>query len=342
MRDLIVLSINENSQIAEARRLVSGLARGLGFNEVEIGKVSIIVAELGTNLVKHAKGGGHLIIRSLQWDHLNGFEILSLDKGPGIGNISKALQDGYSTSGSLGTGLGAIRRLSPLFDIHSLPGLGTAVMVRVWSGPLPRNFSSRNLEIGAINLPKPSEEVCGDTWAMEQTQDRSLVFIADGLGHGIDAAQSAHEAVNIFLKNRLLRPSEIMELIHNGLKHTRGAAVAIAEISVNHDVVRFAGVGNISGAIVTPSGMRHLVSHNGTVGGEVRKIEEFTYPWSGRNQQELPILVMHSDGLATRWDLNSYAGLCRRHPSLIAGVLYRDYCRGNDDVTIVVAKPRGG
>jgi hypothetical protein len=76
-----------------------------------------------------------------------------------------------------------------------------------------------------------------------------------------------------------------------------------------------------------------MVSYNGTVGHEVRKIQEFTYQWP---QQGL--LVMHSDGLKTQWRLDRYPGLMHKHPSLIAGVLYRDFNRGRDDVTVLVAR----
>jgi hypothetical protein len=76
-----------------------------------------------------------------------------------------------------------------------------------------------------------------------------------------------------------------------------------------------------------------MVSHNGTAGLEARKIQEFTYPW-----QDNAILIMHSDGLATKWKLEGYPNLINKHPSLIAGVLYRDFKRGTDDVTVVVVK----
>ena len=75
-----------------------------------------------------------------------------------------------------------------------------------------------------------------------------------------------------------------------------------------------------------------MVSYNGTVGHEVRKIREFTYLWPKGG-----LLVMHSDGLGTQWRLDRYPGLIARHPSLIAGVLYRDFNRGRDDVTVLVA-----
>jgi len=173
--------------------------------------------------------------------------------------------------------------------------------------------------------------------AVDQCPGRSLILLADGLGHGILAAEAAVEAVKTFQNNTSLAPAQVVAAIHAALRSTRGAAVAVAEVDAAQQVVRFAGVGNIAGLILSADGCRHLVSHNGTAGHEVRKIQEFTYPWPARGGGRQPLLILHSDGLTSRWDLDRYPGLAQRHPSLIAGVLYRDFYRGRDDVTVVVA-----
>jgi len=332
LSDTIVLPVTESSQVGEARRLATGLAQGLGFNETEAGKVAILVSEAARNLAKHATGG-ELLLRALERDGVTGIEVLALDRGPGMANVAECLRDGYSTTGGPGTGLGAIARLSTLFDIHSLPEVGTALLARLWSRPLPRGLQSHPLEIGAVCLPKPGEEVGGDGWAVDQRPGRGLILVADGLGHGSDAARASGEAATIFQKNPHLAPAAMIEAVHTALRHTRGAAVAVAEVDVLHRVVRFAGVGNIAGVILSSGGSRHTVSHYGTVGHEVRKIQEFTYPWP-----EGALLVIHSDGLASHWSLDPYPGLANRHPSLMAGVLYRDYSRRRDDVTVVAAR----
>ena len=76
-----------------------------------------------------------------------------------------------------------------------------------------------------------------------------------------------------------------------------------------------------------------MVSLNGTAGVEMRKITEFSYPWP-----ENALLVLHSDGMVSHWNIDQYPGLYQRHPTVIASVLYRDHDRGRDDVTVVVAK----
>ncbi|HMB03511.1 MAG TPA: SpoIIE family protein phosphatase [Isosphaeraceae bacterium] len=160
-------------------------------------------------------------------------------------------------------------------------------------------------------------------------------MVADGLGHGARAAEAAQAAVRIFHDRAAAGPAAVLQAAHLGLRNTRGAALAIAEIDRAAGAVRFAGIGNIAATILGPDGERgtNLVSHNGTVGHEMRKVQEFVSPWP-----EGSLLVMHSDGLGTHWRLGRYPGLVARHPSLIAGVLYRDFKRGRDDVTVLVAR----
>jgi anti-sigma regulatory factor (Ser/Thr protein kinase) len=332
-------SISEASQVSEARRLTGQLAWKLGFNETERGKVAIVVTEAATNLLKHA-GEGRLLVQALDQAVL---EILALDQGPGIANLADSLRDGYSTAGSPGTGLGAIRRLSSFFDIYSSPGKGTALLVRmqadkgeqIASAANPageQQGSTRPLEVGAICLPKPGQDESGDNWAVARQAGRSLVLVVDGLGHGPEAASAAREAVKVFQANLMLSPAAIIEITHAALRSTRGAALAVVELNSNQSI-KFSGIGNIAGMVFSGEQRHHFPSHNGIVGHQLSKIQEFIYPWTGKI-----LLILHSDGLGTRWNLDAYPGLNERHPSLIAGVLYRDFQRGYDDVTVVVAK----
>jgi anti-sigma regulatory factor (Ser/Thr protein kinase) len=345
MTNQLHFTIVEASQVAEARRAITALARSLGFNETELGKVAIVVTEAATNLVKHT-AGGQLLVRSLNRAGMLGLELLVLDQGPGLANVSRALADGYSTAGSPGTGLGALARLSAVFDIHSLPAKGTGLLVQLFKqngqpGPGPGtpvagNRASLPLEIGAVCLPKPGLEVCGDNWEVIQGRSTCLIMVADGLGHGPEAATASRTAVETLSENQTLRnPRAVIETAHAALHHTRGAALAVAELDLSQSMVRFAGIGNITGMILTTGPTRHLASYNGIVGHQVRKIQEFSYPWFVD-----ALLVLYSDGLTTHWDLNAYPGLLSRHPSLIAGVLYRDFNRGNDDVSVVVVKQK--
>jgi hypothetical protein len=95
----------------------------------------------------------------------------------------------------------------------------------------------------------------------------------------------------------------------------------------------FAGVGNISCRVESFGERRQLVSHSGTLGHVLRRVQEFEFAFPAG-----ALLILHSDGLTGRWSFDDYPGLLNKHAGLIAGVLYRDHDRGSDDVTVVVQK----
>ncbi|MGZ8295425.1 MAG: serine/threonine protein kinase, partial [Telluria sp.] len=97
--------------------------------------------------------------------------------------------------------------------------------------------------------------------------------------------------------------------------------------------LQFAGVGNIAGSVIGGGPRRHLLSHNGIVGSNLRKVQQFEQPWDSGS-----LLILHSDGLGTRWDLDAYPGLAFAHCAVIAAVLYRDFTRGRDDATVVAVR----
>jgi anti-sigma regulatory factor (Ser/Thr protein kinase) len=325
------LRIAEESQVGEGRREAAAIAKGAGFDETQAGKVAIIVTELARNLVRHATGG-ELLLRVVPGaDPV--IDLLALDRGPGMANVAHCLRDGYSTAGTPGTGLGAVSRLAGTFDIHSVPGVGTAILARVRSRPAAEPARQGGPAVGAVCLAKAGESVSGDAWATAQRDGRAVFLVTDGLGHGPGAAEASTAAVEAFEQHLDEAPEGLLKAIHAALRPTRGAAAAVAEIGADRQTVRFAGVGNIAGAIITGAGERHMVSHNGILGHDVRKFQEFAYP--------LPadaLMVMHSDGLLTQWGFARYPSLRSRDPGLVAGVLYRDFARGRDDVTVLAAR----
>jgi hypothetical protein len=229
--------------------------------------------------------------------------------------------------------MGAMSRLASSFDLHSDPTKGTAVLAEVWSGRASEAKSPDPVEVGVVCRAKRNEVVCGDGWGAAYLPGLVLLLVVDGLGHGLGAATAAQEAIRSFRSNPQHGPARIVEAAHAALRSTRGAVLGIAEINLSQKLVRYAGVGNISGVIVSDGSSRHLVSTNGTVGHDVRKVQEFSYPCPDN-----ALLVLHSDGMKSHWNLETYPGLIVKPPGLIAGILYRDYQRGNDDVTVVAAR----
>lgn len=327
----MIIRVTDASHTGEARRHAATHAERLNLGERERGALAIVVTEIATNLVKHA-GTGAIVVDALAHNGNRGIRVLGLDKGPGIGDISTAMGDGHSTAGTAGNGLGAIKRLSHTFDIYSMPGTGTAILADFWlNGQVPPNHAP--IEVGVVSVPIKGEEVCGDGWGVKKTADAMVFMVVDGLGHGFLASEAAREAERVFAESQTDSPTPILQDAHDSLKKTRGAAMAVTSLRFEKGVVSFAGVGNIGASIVSPDGSRGMASHNGTVGHQLHKIQEFAYPWSADN-----FLVMHSDGLNTRWDLASYPGIWNKHPGLIAGILYRDFSRERDDVTVLVAR----
>jgi anti-sigma regulatory factor (Ser/Thr protein kinase) len=322
--------IGEPSEIATVRRAACDLARTLGFNETITGEVAIVITEAGTNITKYAGSGEILLRKAVRHDGAVGMEILAIDKGPGISHLSRSMQDGHSTAGSYGIGLGTMERLADQFDIYNAAGQGTAISLSFWGKP-DADFAS-GCDIGIVCLPLPGETMCGDAWSVRRESRKVTLLLADGLGHGPLAA-IASEAACLTLVGSPGTAGQIIHKAHHSLQRTRGAAIGVACLDDGADDLTFAGVGNIAGCILDNGKTHHLISHNGIVGSNLRKVKEFASPWSAE-----ALLIMHSDGIRTRWDLDRYAGLALLSPALIAAVLYRDFNRGNDDVTVLVCR----
>lgn len=324
------LLVTESSQIAQARRAVAALAARQGLDEEDAGRAALVAMEICSNLVKHG-GGGELIAQPLERGDIRGVGLTGLDKGPGIEDLAKCLRDGFSTGGSPGTGLGAISRMSQLFDIYSQPGHGTAVVAQLWpDGRVPRGSQ---LEIGAIVVPAPNEVECGDAWCYVERAGGALIMGVDGLGHGLGASQAASLACEVFMTETTRAPGEVLERIHTNLRTTRGAAAIVMEANWDRGQLLAAGIGNLVAAVVENGSAKRIPSYNGIVGHASPRIREVSYPLGLAG-----LLVFHSDGLSASWQPERYPGLMQHSCAAIAGVLYRDCKRGRDDSLVVALR----
>jgi anti-sigma regulatory factor (Ser/Thr protein kinase) len=326
------VAVSDQSSIGECRRNAKRIAEGYGFDEASVGRVCIVATEIATNIVRHA-GSGCVLLQMLDDGIRPELEILGIDRGPGMNNVDQCMRDGFSTAGTAGQGLGAVSRLSTTFDLFSQPEQGTVVLSRTagkTSTPLvPAPHAG--LQFGAICLAVAGEIECGDCWRVAESATRIGMLVIDGLGHGPLAASAANGAAASFKPKPLDEPQSLMQTFHRALSGTRGAAAASALLDTEKRRVAFAGVGNISGAVVTTERSRGMVSHNGILGVKLLRTQQFEYDWPVGSH-----VVMHSDGMSARWDLKSYPGLMQRHPAIIAGVLFRDFARSRDDVSVLV------
>jgi anti-sigma regulatory factor (Ser/Thr protein kinase) len=330
--------IQDSSQVGEARRAVELEAQRAGFDATHRGRAAIVATEIATNIARHTRGGEILYAVA---DHPEGLamEILGIDRGPGMADPDRCLSDGYSTSSTPGNGLGAIRRQSEEFDLYSSVERGSVVMSRTFVRERNKGGAAGPpLVFGGVCVPHPGEPVSGDVWRVRWNDGGYSVLAVDGLGHGLPANAAAERAAEIFEESPFLSPAELVERIHHGLHGTRGATVAVARFHADREQLSYSGIGNIFGRLLSSDGARGLISMNGTAGVQVGKILEFAYDCRAD-----AVLVMHSDGLQSRWEATAYPGLATRHPALLAATLYRDFQRGRDDISVVAARwsPRG-
>lgn len=333
MRQSAFFPVTERSQAGDARRQAVIWAEQHGCSKELQSQLALVVTELAGNLVLHTREGGCIVLNLVDGRGADAVEVLSLDKGPGSANFGACLQDGYSTAGTAGIGLGAVKRAAELFEVHSQPGIGTALLCVISCKPAALKTPH---QFGMVNVPIKGEQVCGDAGApLDLGEGRVRLLLADGLGHGPNAAEASRTAISVFAAEPKLDLISLLEKIHDALRATRGAAVAVAEVDVSQGKLRYAGVGNIAGYIVqgASADSTHLVSMNGTLGAVKSRIQEFSYPWT-----EDSLLVMTSDGIKNHWRLDRYVGVAHRHPALIAGLLYRDQARTTDDTTVATLR----
>jgi len=127
-----IIRITREFHISQARQTGKRVAESLGFGKTECCIIVTGISELANNLICHTIHGGTLVISTVMRDGRKGIEITAEDEGPGISDIALAMQDGYSTCGGLGSGLGGVKRMMQEFEIASVPGKGTRVTARKW------------------------------------------------------------------------------------------------------------------------------------------------------------------------------------------------------------------
>ncbi|WP_347156503.1 ATP-binding protein [Pontibacter chitinilyticus] len=329
-------SVPDKSFASLTKRDIARLAESYGFSPAGVGKINIVVAEMVSNLTKHSTYGGDLLVKPLDTD---GIEIICLDNGPGMGDPARMMEDGVSTYGSSGEGLGAIRRQSDFFDMYSHQGVGTVILSRIYKQDrAPATDPMAPYEVGAVMVPKPAELACGDAFSILIEGGELYLLAADGLGHGLQAQEASELAADTFEKNFASDQPGLLRIIHNSIRRTRGAVGLCAHISPSS--VKYCGVGNIAGKLFSLDGpfgvgsYKNMLSYNGILGHNIPNTLNVQQLEWNRNK----LLVLHSDGLKSRWELSKYPGIQQHHAAIIAAVLYKEYCRQTDDTLVLVCK----
>jgi anti-sigma regulatory factor (Ser/Thr protein kinase) len=324
-QDMRWLRVEDASAVAGCRKAVQTMAERLRFPAARIGQLALAVTEAASNLHKHAEQGSLLLCVNRDGPE-PGIDLVTIDAGPGVRDVTAALRDGHSTAGTLGIGLGAIQRLADFADLYSRPGHGTSLVARfraVPAGPEPR--------WAGLIRPITGETECGDAYGVVLADDTVTAVLCDGLGHGPLAAAAAAAGVAAVLDDPAGEPAALLERVHRRMSGTRGGAVGV--VQVGGQLARFAGLGNVAASIVSDGQRKSMISIPGIAGVQARTIRQFEYdvpPGSA--------VIVHSDGVSSRWEAAALPALEARDPLLIAAVLLAEAGVHRDDAGVLVPK----
>ncbi len=342
-QDMRWVGVEDASAVGACRNAVLSLASRLEFPSARADQLALAVTEAASNLHKHAQAGS-LLLRVNRDEAAPGIELVTIDAGPGLADVGAAMRDGHSTAGSLGIGLGAIRRLADFCDLYSLPGQGTALVARfrpvAGSPPVP----APPARYAGLTRPITGEQECGDVYGAVRTSEGhtseghndegsagevTTAVLCDGLGHGPLAAAAAAEGVAAVLDDPGAEPVALLERVHRRMSGTRGGAVGI--VQVTGLVARYAGLGNIAACVLHQGSRKGMLSVPGIAGHQARSFRQFTY--------EVPpgaAVILHSDGISSRWQAATLSGLDGRDPLLVAAVLLGQAGIHRDDAGVLV------
>ncbi len=320
------LRVEDPSAAAGCRAAAAALAGRLEFPAARGDQLMLAVTEAASNLHKHARQGS-MLLRITRVGDTPGIEMVAIDAGPGLHDTGAAMRDGHSTRGTLGIGLGTIRRLADFCDLYSVPGHGTVLVARFW--PEPRSDTD---SCAGLVRPIGGETECGDFFAVVESDETLTGVLCDGLGHGPLAAIAAHEAVNAVLDGPAVEPAAAVARAHSRMSHTRGGALAVVQVTGR--TVTFCGLGNVAAVILADAARKSMLSVPGIAGHQARAIRQFEY-----DAPPGAAIILHSDGLSSKWGPEALPGLNTRDPLVAAAALLAEAGTRRDDASVLVLRP---
>jgi anti-sigma regulatory factor (Ser/Thr protein kinase) len=327
----ISFKADDRSYFSLIKKEIHREATEAGMSVSRIHELDLIVAEMTSNLFKYSDDG-ELLLGVFPNGGNPYIELISIDNGPGMMNPTKMMQDGISTSNTLGHGLGSMKRLSDNFELYSQMGWGTIVLSRVYNEP--EKIKKNELVMRPIVVYKPGEKTSGDGFIYKKTDKYIKMMLADGLGHGPEANKAVNEAANAFKIFPDYSPTETIRFIHNSIKKTRGAVMNIVGFDLEEKTWSTTGVGNIQARLFGPVNFKNHMSYNGIVGHNIpNTMNEQVYPSEEFNQ-----VMLCSDGIKTRIDMARYPMMYKYDLTVLAAAIYKDHARRNDDMSVVIAK----
>jgi anti-sigma regulatory factor (Ser/Thr protein kinase) len=346
------IKVNQDFHVIKVRKAASEFSEDLGFSEIEQEQISIAASELAQNLIANEVINGRIIISELIDGNRKGIEIISLDEGPGISDVSAVMEDGFSSTNGLGIGLGAVKRMMSEVKITSKPrggdkgpkvysrrNIGTKIIARKYLKEKKEHLKIRTnrLRFGIFTRSKLGERYNGDTYFLKRYHNTVVFSVIDGLGHGKGASEPAKKAY-LYLDDHYQEELEsIINGLHQNLKRTRGAAISIAKVDENSQKLQYIGIGNVltriynKNSVISENQPIRPVNYNGTLGIALRSFKLCEYDWSSDY-----VITMASDGISSRFNPRTIPGLLKQHPIIIAKTLLDEFGKDHDDATILV------
>lgn len=334
------IKINSKFNIIAAQKEISAVCNQIGFSKKEIEEILLVISELGDNLLHYKIINGRILYSIIQEKNKQAIEIISQDDGPGIANVQSVIEDGYSTSGSLGIGLGAVKRLMNEVKINSSSGnetslylqkkIGTTIITRKYLTLDTEEFDNKP-NFSVYCRSKIGEIYNGDNYFIKHYENLSLISVIDGLGHGKEAHIVSQEAREYLGDNFRDPLQDLINQLHHKFKHTRGAAISIARINPSKNKLKYVGIGNVQTRLYRNRKSQTLLNYNGTIGRALRSFKILEYPWNKNN-----LLIMASDGISHNYNIEVNTDLFNQKPIIIAKYIFENFSKQHDDATILV------
>ena len=320
--------VSQMADVLIASDAADRLAEDIGFPEIERREIVLAVRELATNIVRHA-GQGQLTIvaddRTLT--------VIARDHGPGIPNVDLAVQDGYSTGGSLGYGLGTVNRLMHRMVIESRPGDQTTVTASRSRRDVIEMPAHPRFDVGVATEAKAGGLDNGDQFIVRSWGDTLLVGVIDGVGHGAAAHAAAGAARNYVETHYDQDLDWVMRGTHVACRGTRGVVMALARIRGDRDALEYCSIGNIEARFLGVERPPSLMLRRGILGLNAPEAKVVHAPW--------PVgatLVLHSDGVSSHWGDRAAGMALTGSAGETAAFLLRKLGKDTDDATVLVVR----
>lgn len=328
------------------RSRLQATARRMGFSEVQRENMVLVAAEMVSNQIKYAGGRGMLQIWQQPGPTL---DIVALDYGPGIGDLALAHRDGYSSSKTLGKGLGTIRTLSHASGIYTIQEAQGGGLNQPWHGctfwsrfdpthqsipgsPTVKPRGARpEFSVGLYTRALTDDRYNGDRIYLEQ-HARTLRWLhLDGLGHGEMAQKATDNLADLVLRSQDVL--QVLSLIDRQLNSTRGAVAMLSDLDLDDMRAQIVGVGDMSATCHVDDQLQNITFAPGILGKEHK-----TPRVTSLDLKKQSTIITASDGMRRSWNETTFPGLLKHHPQLIAYVLGNIMGRASDDQSLCVVR----